>query len=129
MGVRKILGLTELVTVVSPQGKEEDVIARIDTGATASSIGQELAARLQLGPIIKSKVIRSASGVRKRPVIQAKIRLHGLLIEDHFNVADRSHMTYMLLIGQNILKKGQFLVDPMKHYDNDHTNRHRNDVL
>ncbi|HIH11410.1 TPA: hypothetical protein HA241_04425 [Candidatus Woesearchaeota archaeon] len=127
MDERKVLGLTELVTVISPQGQEENVIARIDTGATASSIDQELAARLQLGPIILSKVIRSASGVRKRPVIQAKIRLHGLLIEDHFNVADRSHMTYTLLIGQNILKKGLFLVDPLKHYDKGQSHKQKND--
>jgi len=35
-------------------------------------------------------------------------------IEDEFTLADRSHMTFPMLIGQNILTKGKFLIDPLK---------------
>ena len=35
-------------------------------------------------------------------------------LEGDFTLANRSHMTYALLIGQNILKAGHFLVDPLK---------------
>ncbi len=110
---KTILGLTEEVTVIGPQ-KKQKVIARIDTGATASSIDTALAASLNLGPITKSKIVKSASGVRKRPLVHVKIKMDGQAIEDEFNLADRAHMTYRVLIGQNILKKGNFLIDPHK---------------
>ena len=38
---RTILGLTEMITIVGPDGSEE-VVARIDSGATASSIDLDL---------------------------------------------------------------------------------------
>ncbi len=114
MGERYILGLTEDLIVLDRKGKEEQVAVRIDTGATSSSIDMNLAARLKLGPVITSKIIKSASGVRTRPVVRVKIKINGLILEEDFNLADRSHMTYQVLIGQNILKKGNFLIDPNK---------------
>jgi len=107
-----ILGLIEEIVVIGK--KEEKVIARIDTGATASSIDIYLASKLQLGPITNTKVVKSASGVKKRPILKAKIKLDGEIIEAEFTLADRSHMTYPVLIGQNILKNGNFLIDPRK---------------
>ncbi len=114
MGERYILGLTEDLIVLDRKGKEEQVAVRIDTGATSSSIDLNLAARLKLGPVITSKIIKSASGVRTRPVVRVKIKINGLILEEDFSLADRSHMTYQVLIGQNILKKGNFLIDPNK---------------
>lgn len=106
-----ILGLIEEVTIIGPQ-KKQKVRARIDTGATASSIDLSLAAALELGPSIKSKIVKSASGIRQRPLIRVKIRLDHQILEEEFSLADRTHMTYPVLIGQNILKKGNFLIDP-----------------
>ena len=108
-----ILGLTENVTLIGPQ-QHHNVLARIDTGATGSSLDIHLAAQLNLSPGHKSKLIKSASGVRHRPVVTAKIRMDGLTITEEFSLADRSHMTYPVLIGQNILRKGNFLIDPQK---------------
>ena len=34
-------------------------------------------------------------------------------MKSEFTIADRTHMKYKILVGQNILKEG-FLVDPMK---------------
>jgi hypothetical protein len=113
MGEKVILGLTEKVIVLGENGKQE-VIGRIDTGATASSIDFSLAGTLELGPITKSKIVKSASGIKKRPIIKARVQLNGDVIEEEFTLADRSHMTYPLLIGQNILKRGNFLIDPNK---------------
>ena len=76
---RIILGLIEEVTLISIYGKRAHLLARIDTGATSSSMDLSTAAKLDLGPITKSKVIK-----------------------------------YPLLIGQNILKKGRFMIDPHK---------------
>ena len=109
-----ILGLIEHVTVYGSKDKEAKVLARIDTEATSSSIDYALAEELQLGPVISSKVVKSASGIKKRPTIKVKISLKGTRIEEEFTLADRSHMTYRILLGQNILKKGNFLIDPLK---------------
>ena len=114
MGKRVILGLTAEITLFSSDGQEIKVIGRIDTGATASSIDSNLAKQLCLGPIIKTKLIKSASGNLKRPIVKSKLKLNGDIIEADFSLADRSHMTYPVLVGQNILKKGHFLIDPKK---------------
>ena len=111
---RLILGLAEPVTLIGNNGTKKTVIARIDSGARISSIDTALAEELDLGPIMRLKVVKSASGTGKRPILTAKIELLGESIEDEFTLADRSHMTYVMLIGQNILKKGKFLIDPLK---------------
>ena len=108
-----ILGLTEYVTICGNH-KEARVLARIDTGATSSSIDYALAGELQLGPVLRSKVVKSAAGIKKRPTIKVKVVFKGSSIEEEFTLADRSHMTYKMLIGQNVLRKGEFLIDPLK---------------
>jgi len=111
---RVVLGLIEFVTVHGSNDREAKVLARVDTGATSSSIDYTLAGELQLGPVISSKLVKSASGIKKRPNLKVKIVLKGTKIEEEFTLADRSHMTYRILLGQNILKKGNFLIDPLK---------------
>lgn len=114
MSDRTILGLTEVVVLIGNNKKEEELTARIDTGATSSSIDLALAESLHLGPIIRSRTIKSVHGAWKRPSIKAMININGLLMEAEFTLADRSRMTYQILIGQNILKQGNFLIDPRK---------------
>ena len=109
---RVVIGLAEKVIVQYHNGKKS-VIAKIDTGATKSSIDTNLAAELKLGPVIKSKLVKSAHGSKLRPVIEAAIELAGKKIKSEFTLADRAHMKYRILIGQNILKDG-FLIDPTK---------------
>ena len=114
MADRPTLGLTEPVIVFGNNEHKEEVLARIDSGATASSIDLNVAAKLELGPITRSKVVKSASGIGKRPIVMAKIIIQGVEMEEEFTLADRSHMTYPLLIGQNVLRKGEFMIDPLK---------------
>ena len=114
MGGRDILGLIEQVILLGSNGNEHKLIARIDSGAITSSIDSNLAEKLELGPTIKSKVVKSASGVEKRAIVEAQVRINGLIMKNEFTIADRSHMTYPMLIGQNILKQGKFLIDPLK---------------
>ncbi len=111
---RVILGLTEEVTLIGNNGMEKQVTARIDTGATASSIDSNLAKELDFKEIEKFKIVKSASGTKRRQIVIGKVKMDGSVLEDEFTLADRSHMTYPLLIGQNILKKGNFMVDPNK---------------
>ncbi|MBD3314022.1 hypothetical protein GF345_06270 [Candidatus Woesearchaeota archaeon] len=110
---RTVVGLNERITVYGPKGRKE-VVARIDTGATKSSIDVKLAAELRLGPILRSKMVKSASGNTLRPVIETEISIANKRIKSEFTLADRSHMKYSVLIGQNILKDNRFLVDPTK---------------
>jgi hypothetical protein len=105
-----ILGIAEKVKVVG-EDKEKTVFARIDTGAEKSSIDIRLASDLRLGPILKTKTVRSALGISLRPVIKAEISVAGKPIIAQFTVAERSRMKYPLLIGRNVLKQG-FLIDP-----------------
>ncbi len=107
-----ILGLTTRVIIFGKKGKKE-LIARVDTGATKSSIDSSLAKELDLGPELAHKKVRSAHGTRYRPVITADVAIAGEIRHAEFNIAEREHMKYKVLIGQNILKKG-FLIDPSK---------------
>jgi hypothetical protein len=106
-----VVGLTEKVTILGKKNKK--LTARIDTGATKSSMDARLAAQLQLGPVIKTKLIKSAHGNRLRPVIEAEIKIAGKKVKSEFTLADRIHMKYHVLVGQNILKHG-FIIDPCK---------------
>ena len=109
---RLVIGLAEKVSVKYEKGGKS-VVAKIDTGATKSSIDTNLAAELKLGPVIKSKLVKSAHGSKLRPIIEAEIELAGKKIKSEFTLADRAHMKYRILVGQNILKDG-FLIDPTK---------------
>lgn len=114
MESKKIIGLTEKVKVIGNNDiKEKVVAARIDTGATMSSIDAKLAAQLHLGPIVRTKKVKSSLGEEIRPVVKASLEIAGRKVKGNFSVADRKRMKYVLLIGQNILKMG-FLVDPQK---------------
>ncbi|MBU4501917.1 MAG: RimK/LysX family protein [Nanoarchaeota archaeon] len=105
---KTVIGLIETVKI---NGKE--VLARIDTGAEYSSIDESLAEELELGPVIREIKIRSASGKTRRPIIKTKLEIKGKILESEFNLANRKHMKYKILVGQDILKDG-FLIDPEK---------------
>ncbi|MBI2102445.1 ATP-dependent zinc protease [Candidatus Woesearchaeota archaeon] len=113
MEERLVLGLTEEITIYGLK-RSEKVTARIDTGATSSSLDLKLAEKLQLKELKDVKIVRSASGVGRRSVVHATVIIHGKTLEGDFTLANRSHMNFPLLIGQNILKKGRFLIDPLK---------------
>jgi hypothetical protein len=107
-----VIGLSERIIVHNSKGKKI-VAAKIDTGATKSSIDLSLAKTLHLGPVITSKMVKSAHGYMLRPVVEATIVIAGKTIKEEFTLADRKHLKYAVLIGQNILKHG-FLIDPSK---------------
>jgi len=107
---KTIIGLTEKI-VIHGANETTELIARIDTGATKSSIDLALTSKLGLGPVVDSRLVKSAHGIKLRPVIKAEIVIGGKVISAKFTLADRSHMKFPVLIGQNILRKG-FLIDP-----------------
>jgi hypothetical protein len=111
LGERSIVGLVEYVMLKGKDGQKK-ILARIDTGAVNSAIDARLVAELTLGPIVKTKSIKSTHGNSLRPVIMVDLELKKINLHEEFTVADRGHMKYPALIGQNILKKYKFLVDP-----------------
>lgn len=116
---RTIVGLTEEVEILSKNGPLK-IIARIDTGATNSAIDTKLRSELGLKNIQITKLIRSTHGNSVRPVVEGKVKIQGREMTANFTVADRSHMRYKLLIGQNVLKEG-FLIDPTRKYEKPNT--------
>jgi hypothetical protein len=108
--------------------------AKVDTGATRSSIDYSFAKKLGLigskddflsateyfkktnvrrKRNISFRKVWSAIGFDIRPVIYARLLIRGKIYKASFTISDRSKMKYKVLLGQNILKKG-FLIDPNK---------------
>lgn len=107
-----VIGFTEPVLCTS-KTKQIQVRARIDTGASKSSIDEQLAKELGLGPVLGEKKIRNAHGSSSRKFVDVTIELAGRKFTEHFTIADRSSMRFPVLIGRNILRKG-FLINPKR---------------
>jgi hypothetical protein len=90
--------------------KGKKYLARIDTGATKNSICKSIVADLSLGPAVDTVEVKSSNGVSVRDIIVVDLELAGVSSQTVFNVSNRIHMKYPILIGRNLLKKG-FLVD------------------
>lgn len=110
---KTVIGLIEKVTIKG-RNTVKTVMAKIDTGATKNSIDSRLALELSLGPIVETKLVKSAHGNSVRPIIRAEIELAGKKMITRFSLADRTHLKYRVLIGQNGLKDRGFLIDPSK---------------
>ncbi|MBI4439432.1 ATP-dependent zinc protease [Candidatus Woesearchaeota archaeon] len=108
-----VLGLIQEVKIFdNSTDKSRSCLARVDTGATKSSIDAALVNELHIGPVLASKYVKSAHGRKMRPIVLVEIEIKGTRLKEEFTVADRTHMKYPLLIGQNILK--DFIIDPSK---------------
>lgn len=109
----KIIKAAEEIQVKSVSGERHKVIAKIDTGAWSSSIDKKLAQNL--GLYAKSRVLWhrkkiSSLGEEKRPVINVSFYLSGRRIKTTMTVANRSKLTYPVIIGRVDLDG--FLVNP-----------------
>jgi hypothetical protein len=110
---RDIIGFVEPVKIIKSKSKEVVLNARIDTGATKCSIDEKLVNELKLGPIIGETTVRNAHGTEKRNIIEVKFQMANKTITEVFTIANREQMTFPVLIGRNVLRKG-FLIDPNK---------------
>lgn len=112
----KIIKSIESATIYGYKNNKVITIeARVDTGATRSSIDKKLAN--SLGLLSKDNILwgnkfryKSATGVQKRQVIGLKYTLQGKKIISSASVADRSKMKNKFLIGR--LDMSGFLVKP-----------------
>lgn len=108
---KTIIGVIEKVIILGPNKRE--ILAKIDTGSFNSSIDVKLASELKMGPIIKSRKIKSSHGSATRPMVEGKIEIKGIKLDALFHIADRKELRYQVLIGRKTLHN-HFLVDPSK---------------
>lgn len=95
------VGVTETVTVTGPTGKTIEVDARIDTGATGSSIDDDLARELGFDLDDAEKVkVSSALGTDERPVVVGGLQVAGRSTDARFTVTDRGRRSTQVLIGR-----------------------------
>ena len=105
---RIVLGLSEIIEI---NGKEFS--AKIDTGARGNSICKSVVESLNLPYTNKKIWVKSSNGRQLRRLIEAEVRIKNQTFKTTFNVADRSHLRFPILIGVQTLQNG-FLVDPSK---------------
>jgi hypothetical protein len=108
---KNVVGLVEKVRVIGERSVE--AVALFDTGARLTSVDIKLASKAQMGPIVRITKVKNPSFNRiiKRPVVRAKIKVKGKIFDVDVNIQDRSHMTFPVIIGRNIIT-GNFIVDP-----------------
>lgn len=100
----RVYGETEPVRITSPDGETIEAIARIDTGASSSSIDTELAEDLGLdldnAPTI---TVRSSLGEEERPVVGVGLQIAGQAAPMRASVSDRSDLDEKVLLGRDDL--------------------------
>ena len=64
--------------------------------------------------LVDHQAVKSSDGgTEYRPIIELNIKLNGRLVNGVlFNLNDRSHMEFPVLIGKNALVQGKFKIDP-----------------
>lgn len=123
------IGDVALLKIALPSG----VVAlkgKVDTGAEISSLHVDGSPKIvgQMvqffnrnaspnaiqAPLLDKQAVSSADGgTEYRPVIELDVEINGKPVRKAmFNLNDRSEMEYPVLIGQNILEKTNFLVNP-----------------
>ena len=109
---RTIVPIVCDVVLIGERGRE-DVTAKVDTGASRTSVDTDLAARVGLGPVTDTVKVRAASSAQAevRPLVEARIQLAGKEFMLPVSIADRADMNYPVIIGMDILSEGNFLID------------------
>jgi len=112
---KKVVRLVQRVLVAGPGG-EESVKAKVDTGADRTTVDKVLAGRLGLVPTGSKVAVKASAGGNKveRPLVNAAVTLAGKRFNLRVGVADRSQMRYPVIIGRDILRSGDFLIDPSR---------------
>ncbi len=114
-GGKQLVGLVETVWII---GQKDAVKSKalFDTGATRSSVDMRLAAKAGLGPIIKTVQVKSKTMLTKsirRPVVKGIIKFKGRKHKVQMTVADRTGMSYPILIGRDMIHSN-FILDVEK---------------
>lgn len=126
-GVRTVGWAEELVMT----GLERPVPAKLDTGATTTSINAEVLEKpdedVESGGVVKFNFVDTEGnktlyerplsrwvdikGDGRRPVVQMSFCLDGEFVEGEVSLAERDNFDYAVLFGRNLLEQGGFAVD------------------
>ncbi|MDH5020295.1 ATP-grasp domain-containing protein [Halobacterium rubrum] len=100
-----VLGYTTRVAVSGCDGAAE-AVAKSDSGARRTSVDAELAGRVGAGPLVGTTSVRSGSarGTETRPLVDLDVRVSGEWRTVTASVADRTDMTYPVLLGRDLLE-------------------------
>lgn len=94
------------------RGGPAQATAKVDTGAARTSVGINIAADVEAGPILSSTDVRSAgSGSRTRPLVEIDLAVAGRWHTVTASVEDRSNMNYPLLLGRDVLSNYRIELD------------------
>lgn len=102
---------------------------KVDTGADVCSlhatkwsinngrvsfVAPHISTNTLTAPLVDNQAVKSADGgIEYRPVVEFDISINGKDVNKiAFNLNDRSEMQFPILIGQNALERGKFLVNP-----------------
>ncbi len=98
---RTALGERELVRITGPDGQTVEALALVDTGATRSSIDEDIADDLGLDLTGAREItVRSALGEEKRKVVDVALQLAGQAQSAEVSVNDRSELSTPVLLGR-----------------------------
>ncbi|MFW6378821.1 MAG: retroviral-like aspartic protease family protein, partial [Nanoarchaeota archaeon] len=84
-----VIGFVEKVKCLTEKGNLT-VSARIDTGATKSSIDATIVEQLGIGPVVGERTVRNAHGSERRKIVRIRINVAGKTINAKFTIANRS---------------------------------------
>lgn len=105
-----ILTLAQDITFMR-NGQPITVKAKLDTGATRTSIDRNLSDMLGLKLLDKKVFVHSASGETHRDVVKTTFFLGGKKITTEATLADRAALKYPMIVGYRDMK--DFLIKPM----------------
>lgn len=101
-----VIGTKEIVRITGVSGESVEVLARVDTGATSTSIDEGIAEDLGYDLDDADTVtIVSSLGRDERPVVSATLTLAGTTFGTEVNVADRSERSTEVLLGRTDLER------------------------
>lgn len=96
-----VIGTQELVRITGPDGEKVEALARIDTGASSSSIDDDIAEELGFDlDDAETVTVASSLGREERPVAVGGLQLAGEGAAARFTVTDRSERSAPVLIGR-----------------------------
>jgi len=99
--VTPLIGEQETVRVTGPTGQTLEAIARIDTGASASSIDEDMARELGFDlENAETVMVVSSLGRESRPLVVGVVQIAGQAFASRLNVTDRSERSNAVLLGR-----------------------------
>ncbi len=108
---KPVIGRREPVKLsVTANGRAIEQVARVDTGASYSSIDADLARELGIDlEDAETVTITSSLGEERRPLVKVRLRVAGKVTQARVTVTDRSTLSTQVLLGRRDLDG--FLID------------------